>query len=74
MCVSHEENKPCFIEHTTDKKTLTIINLNVSTQYYVRVLANTKVGGGNYSESTGKFTNGGKTSLKIVVFKAHESF
>ena len=37
-------------------------NLNASTKYYVRVLASTKVGRGNYSESKGKFTNGGKFS------------
>ena len=39
---------------------LVISNLNVSTKYYVRVLASTKVGRGNYSESEGKFTNGSK--------------
>ena len=71
MCVSLEENKPCIIENTTDEKTLKIYNLNVSTKYYVRVLASTKVGRGIYSESQKKITNGGKNSLKIVVFKAH---
>ena len=71
MCVSHEENKPCFIERTTEEKMLTINNLNVSTKYYVRVLASTKVGVGNYSQSEEKFTNGGKTILKFLVFKAH---
>ena len=37
-----------------------IRNLNASTKYYVRVLASTKVGRGNYSDSKGKFTNGSK--------------
>ena len=58
VCVSHEENKTCFEEHTTDKKTLTINKLNVSTKYYVRVLATTKVGRGIYSKSVERFTNG----------------
>ena len=70
VCVSLEENKSCIIKNTTDEKTLTINKLNVSTKYYVRVLASTKVGPGQYSEYECKFTNGGKTSLKIVVFKA----
>jgi hypothetical protein len=35
-------------------------NLNTSTKYYVRVLASTTVGVGNYSESRGFFTNGSK--------------
>ena len=39
---------------------MVIRNLNASTKYYVRVLASTKVGPGNYSESVGKFTNGSK--------------
>ena len=57
VCVSYEEKKPCFIERITEKQTLRINELNVSTKYYVRVLASTKVGRGNYSESAGKFTN-----------------
>ena len=39
-----------------------IEDLNATTKYYVRVLASTKVGRGNYSEIKGKFTNGGKFS------------
>ena len=40
---------------------LVIRNLNASTKYYVRVLASTKVGRGNYSKITGKsITNGSK--------------
>ena len=39
---------------------LVISNLDVSTKYYIRVLASTKVGRGNYSDSEGKFTNGSK--------------
>ena len=60
VCISHEESQPCFNEYTTKKKMLVISNLNVSTKYYVCVLASTKVGRGNYSESKGKFTNGSK--------------
>ena len=65
VCISHEESKPCFKEYTTKKKMLVISNLNVSTKYYVRVLASTKVGRGNYSESERKFTNGSKLSSFI---------
>ncbi|CAB3995740.1 tyrosine- phosphatase Lar-like isoform X1 [Paramuricea clavata] len=57
VCISHEGNKPCFKEQTTKQKMLIIRNLIASTKYYVRVLASTKVGFGNYSETIGKFTN-----------------
>ena len=57
-CISHEESKPCFKEQTAKEKMLVIASLNASTKYYVRVLASTKIGSGNYSESEGKFTNG----------------
>ena len=60
VCMSHEESKPCFKEQTTKETMLVIASLNASTKYYVRVLASTKVGSGNYSESKGKRTNGGK--------------
>ncbi|XP_028402634.1 uncharacterized protein LOC114525469 [Dendronephthya gigantea] len=63
VCISHEETKPCFKEHTTEKMMLVIDNLNASTKYYVRVLASTKVGRGNYSKSQGIFTNGEGTKL-----------
>ena len=49
VCISHEECKPCFEKHTTKENMLIINNLNVSTKYYVRVLASTEVGFGNYS-------------------------
>ena len=65
VCISHEKNKPCFKEYTTKEKMTVIGILNASTKYYVRVLASTKVGRGNYSESKGKFTNGGKFSCFI---------
>ena len=68
MCISHEETKPCLKDHTTDKKTLVVNNLNASTKYYVRVLASTKVGRGNYSESKGIFTNGSRTYLPQQFF------
>ena len=60
LCISREESKPCFEEITTKEKMLVIGSLNASTKYYVRVLASTKVGRGNYSDSKGKFTNGSK--------------
>ena len=65
MCISHEESKPCFEKQTTKEKMLVIASLNASTKYYVRVLASTRVGSGNYSESKGKFTNESKCSLCI---------
>ena len=60
VCISHEESKLCFKEQTTEEKMLSFTSLNASTKYYVRVFASTKVGPGPYSESRGKFTNGGK--------------
>ena len=63
VCISYEEKKPCFIEHTADKKTLVISSLNSSSKYYVRVVASTKVGRGSYSKSEEKSTNASKSSL-----------
>ena len=40
---------------------IAIGNLSASTKYYIRVLASTKVGPGNYSENTGRFTNESKS-------------
>ncbi|XP_028402627.1 uncharacterized protein LOC114525465 [Dendronephthya gigantea] len=63
VCISHEETKPCFKEHTTEKMMLVIDSLNASTKYFVRVLASTRVGRGNYSKSQGMFTNGEGTKV-----------
>jgi hypothetical protein len=60
VCISHEESKLCFKKQTTKENMLVIAGLNVSTKYYVRVLASTNVGPGDYSESKGKFTNESK--------------
>ena len=65
-CVSHSENEPCFQTFTTSERNWLVGNLNSSTKYYVRVLASTKVGGGNYSESEGFFTNGSKHNTSVV--------
>ena len=48
VCISHEENKPCFEKYTIKEKVIVIGNLNAATKYYVRVFASTKVGPGNY--------------------------
>ncbi|CAB4030574.1 receptor-type tyrosine- phosphatase delta-like isoform X2, partial [Paramuricea clavata] len=57
-CVSHSIIGQCFQTFITRKKEWLVGNCNASTKYYVRVLANTKVGHGNFSESKGFFTNG----------------
>ncbi|CAB4007597.1 Receptor-type tyrosine- phosphatase delta [Paramuricea clavata] len=57
-CVSHSENGPCFQKFVTSEREWLVGNLNASTKYYVRVLASTKVGHGQYSTSKGYFTNG----------------
>ena len=59
-CVSHSENGACFQTFTTSERRWLFVNLNPFTKYYVRVLASTKVGPGNYSESKGIFTSGSK--------------
>ncbi|CAB4036314.1 tyrosine- phosphatase Lar-like, partial [Paramuricea clavata] len=51
-------NGPCFQTFITSEREWLVGNLNVSTKYYIRVLASTKVGNGNFSESKGYFTNG----------------
>ena len=71
MCISKEESKPCLEEYTTKEKMLVIGGLNASTKYYVRVLASTKVGPGNYSKSKGKFTNGSKCYERSNVMQFH---
>ena len=65
-CVSHSENGPCFQTFTTSEGRWLVVNLNPVTKYYVRVLASTKAGGGNYSESEGFFTNGSKYNTGVV--------
>jgi hypothetical protein len=70
MCISREESKPCFEEITTKEKMLVIGSLNASTKYYVRVLASTKVGRGNYGDSKGKFTNGSKCFIHACCMHA----
>jgi hypothetical protein len=65
-CVSHSENEPCFQTFITSETKWFVGNLNPSTKYYVRVLASTKAGGGNYSESKGFFTNGRKYNTHVV--------
>ena len=59
-CVSHSENDPCFQTFITNERKWLVVNLKPLTKYYVRVLASTKVGHGNYSESKGFFTSGSK--------------
>ena len=59
-CVSHSENGPCFQTFIASESKWLIGNLNASTEYYVRVLVTTKVGGGSYSESKRFFTNASK--------------
>ena len=59
-CVSHSENGVCFQTFITSEGSWLVGNLNPLTKYYVRVLASTKVGHGNYSESKGFFTSGSK--------------
>ena len=65
-CVSHSENGPCFQIFITNERKWLVGDLNPSTKYYVRVLASTKVGHGNYSESKGFFTNGSKYNTSVV--------
>ena len=60
VCISQSKDGPCFQEHTTIDKTLIIDKLKSSTKYFVRVLASTKVGSGNFSESKARFTNASK--------------
>ena len=59
-CVSYFENDPCLQSFITSERRWLFVNLNPLTKYYVRVLASTKVGHGNYSESKGIFTSGSK--------------
>ena len=62
-CVSRSENGPCFQIFTWSKTQWLVGNLNASTKYYVRVLASTKAGHGNYSKSKEFFTNGSKYNM-----------
>ena len=64
-CVSHTENGPCFQTFISSKREWLVGNLNGSTKYYVRVLASTKVGHGNYSKSMGCFTNTSKYMFRF---------
>ena len=74
-CILHSKYGASFQTFTTDKRNWLVGNLNSSTIYYVRVLASTKVGLGNYSESKRFFTNGGKmvfiSEIFSIYFKTH---
>ena len=65
VCISRQESEACFKEYTTSEQMLVIGNLNVSTKYYVRVLASTEIGRGLYSFSTRKFTYAGKSICNV---------
>ena len=60
VCISKEKDGLCFQRLVAVDKNLNITNLNYSTKYFVRVLARTKVGSGNFSESKARFTNASK--------------
>ena len=60
VCISQSKDGPCLQRHTTIDKTLIIDKLKSSTKYFVKVLASTKVGSGNFSESKARFTNASK--------------
>ena len=60
VCISQYKDGSCFQIHTTIDKTLIIDKLKSSTKYFVRVLASTNVGSGNFSESKARFTNASK--------------
>ncbi|CAB4035207.1 receptor-type tyrosine- phosphatase S-like isoform X1, partial [Paramuricea clavata] len=51
-------NGSCFRTYITNEREWVVRNLNVSTKYYVRVLASNKAGSSAYSGSEGFFTNG----------------
>ena len=63
LCVSHLENGHCFQKMTISERKWVVRNLNPYIKYYVRILASTKAGPGNYSESEVLYTNGGKHSV-----------
>ena len=67
-CVSRSENGPCFQTFITSDRKWLVGNLNASTKYYVRVLASTKAGHGNYSESKEFFTNASKYMFRFSYF------
>ena len=57
-CTSDSEKGSCFQTVTVNKKEWLVTSLKASTKYYVRILASTKAGNGNYSENREFFTNG----------------
>ena len=62
-CISDSENGSCFQTVTANKREWFLTSLKASTKYYVRILASTKVGNGNYSANREFFTNGGKYNI-----------
>jgi hypothetical protein len=60
-CFSYFENGRCYLTyHTWGRTWVVVYNLRPLTRYYVRVLASTKAGHGNYSESREFFTSESK--------------
>ena len=59
-CLSHLENGFCFQNFSKSKRELFVEKLRPSTKYYIRVMASTKIGHGNYSESNMFYTDESK--------------
>ena len=68
VCVSRSENGPCFQTLVTSERQWVVENLNAETTYYIRVLASTKVGQGNYSESKGFLTSSSEYNINMFIF------
>ena len=69
VCLSHHKDGVCFKEYVTNSYELLINNLSFSTKYFVRVLATTRAGSGNYSQSQEALTNGRKFCVLFFEFK-----
>lgn len=59
-CLSHSENGSCFQNVSRSEREWFVENLHSSTKYYIRVMASTKIGHGNYSESKMFYTDESK--------------
>ena len=69
VCLSHHKDGVCFKEYVTKSYELLINNLSASTKYFVRVLATTRAGSGNYSQSQVALTNGRTFCVLSFEFK-----
>lgn len=62
-CLSKTENGVCFLTFKSMNREWTVQDLNASTKYFIKILANGTMGQDFHGESAGFYTNGGNAQI-----------